>query len=62
VFANFCWAVIAISNVAAAWSLYRFTTVGISEIKQIRRSTDVVRYHILREVTAKRKAELERKA
>lgn len=59
-FQAFCYGTLAASNCLMAWSFYKFATVGIKEMKQIRRSTDVVRYHILKEVHDKRKAELDR--
>lgn len=53
------WITIAISNVMAAYSLWRFVNHAIPELRAIRRATDVVKYHILREVHDKRKAEIE---
>lgn len=57
-FDKFCFGVIALSNCVAAWSFWRFSREGIKEMREIRRSTDVVRYHILRGVVEKRRAEL----
>lgn len=50
--------VVAISNAIAGYSLWRFSKLAIPELREIRRSTDVVRYHILRSVREKRKAEI----
>lgn len=58
-FQAFCYGALAISNCVMAWSFYKFSNVGVHEMKQIRRSTDVVRYHILRGVLEKKKTEWE---
>lgn len=50
---------VAISNCIAAWSFWRFVKHAIPELRAIRRATDVVKYHILRDVHDKRKAEIE---
>lgn len=58
-FDKFCFLVIALSNCVAAWSLWKFSGEGLKILREIRRSTDVVRYHILRGVVEKRRAELD---
>lgn len=55
----FLFLLITISNVVAAYSVYKFTRKAIPEIKAIRRATDVVKYHILRTVHDARKAEID---
>jgi len=59
VIASICWFVIALSNAVAGYSLWRFTREAIPQLRRIREGTDVVKYHILRQVHDKRKAEIE---